>query len=68
MHLFMQDIVDTLQNLGLIKYWRGTHLIHADPKLVQELWARYSQQKVIEVDPSCLHWQPLPAPAVRKRP
>lgn len=28
-----QDIVDTLQSLGLIKYWKGTHLIHADPKV-----------------------------------
>lgn len=64
----LQDIVDSLQGLGLIKYWRGTHLIHADPKLVQEHWARYHAQKVIDVDSSCLHWQPLPQPAVRKRP
>mmetsp|Transcript_20242 Transcript_20242/g.56401 ORF Transcript_20242/g.56401 Transcript_20242/m.56401 type:complete len:436 (+) Transcript_20242:109-1416(+) len=62
-----QDIVDTLQSLGLIKYWKGTHLIHADPKVVQEHWVRYSSQRITEVDPSCLHWQPLPT-AVRKRP
>ncbi|EFJ50209.1 hypothetical protein VOLCADRAFT_73914 [Volvox carteri f. nagariensis] len=63
-----QDIVETLQSLGLIKYWKGTHLIHADPRVVQEHWAKYAHQRVIEVDPACLHWQPLPTPTARKRP
>ncbi len=53
--------------LGLIKYWKGTHLIHADPKLVAEHYSKHSQQRMVEVDPACLHWQPLPQ-AVRKRP
>ncbi|KAJ9522751.1 hypothetical protein QJQ45_019840 [Haematococcus lacustris] len=76
-----QDIVDTLQpitcslarrimpqSLGLIKYWRGTHLIHADPRIVQEHYAKHAQQRMIDVDPACLHWQPLPALNNRKRP
>ncbi len=143
-----QDIVDTLQSLGLIKYWKGTHLIHADPKVrapgrgragfrslgeaeevwgargeaedggwhkmqrlaacsgqgftttqthgagccsshtrtraphtpptpfspaaplqvVQEHWSKYMHQRVIEVDPACLHWQPLPTTTARRRP
>ncbi|KAJ9523146.1 hypothetical protein QJQ45_023962, partial [Haematococcus lacustris] len=75
-----QDIVDTLQpitcslarrtmpqSLGLIKYWRGTHLIHADPRIVQEHYAKHAQQRMIDVDPACLHWQPLPALNNRKR-
>jgi hypothetical protein len=56
-----------LQSLGLIKYWRGTHLIHADPRIVQEQYAKHAQQRMIEVDPACLHWQPLPNLNTRKR-
>ncbi len=50
----------------MIKYWKGTHLIHADPKVVQEHWVRYGAQRVPEVDPTCLHWQPLHT-TVRRR-
>mmetsp|Transcript_23767 Transcript_23767/g.70562 ORF Transcript_23767/g.70562 Transcript_23767/m.70562 type:complete len:459 (-) Transcript_23767:321-1697(-) len=63
-----QDIVDTLQSLGMIKYWKGTHLIHADPKSVQEHLAKIPVQQMIDVDPACLHWQPLQTQPVRKRP
>ena len=66
--LFMQDIVDTLQSLGMIKYWKGTHLIHADPRLVQEHLAKIPTQASIEVDPASLHWQPMPTAPSRKRP
>ena len=59
--------VCVLQSLGLIKYWKGIHLIHADPKVVQEYWAKYSQARMLEVDPSCLHWQPLPTPTAGKK-
>jgi histone acetyltransferase MYST1 len=52
----------------MIKYWKGTHLIHADPKTVQEHLAKIPVQASIEVDPTCLHWQPLPSAAPRKRP
>lgn len=34
------------QGLGLIKYWKGSHLIHADPKIVAEHYAKYAQAKV----------------------
>jgi hypothetical protein len=54
------------QGLGLIKYWKGTHLIHADQKLVSEHAAKYASARILEVDPACLHWQPLPS-APRKR-
>lgn len=60
------DIISTLQNLGLIKYWKGQHLIHADPKIVQEQLAKYANQSCIEIEPSCLHWQPLQTPTSRK--
>jgi len=62
-----RDIVDTLQGLGLIKYWKGTHLIHADPKIVAEHYAKYANTKVVEVDPASLHWQPLLTATTKKR-
>ena len=63
-----QDIVDTLQGLGLVKYWKGSHLVHADPKTIQEHLAKMPPQTGVEVDPTCLHWQPLPQVQLRKRP
>jgi histone acetyltransferase MYST1 len=46
--------------LGLIKYWKGSHLVHADPRLVSEHAAKYAAQRPpLEIDPACLHWQPL---------
>jgi len=47
---------------------QGTHLIHADPKSVQEHLAKIPSQIGIDVDPACLHWQPLQAAPARKRP
>lgn len=51
----------------MVKYWKGTHLIHADPRAAQEHLAKMPSQLAIDVDPSSLHWQPLPQPT-RKRP
>lgn len=54
-----QDIMDTLKQLGLLQYWKGTHYINANPKIVEDYWRQISSQKMLEVDPRHLHWQPL---------
>lgn len=54
-----QDIMDTLKQLGLLQYWKGTHYINASPKLVEEYWRQVATQRSLEVDPRHLHWQPL---------
>ena len=54
-----QDIMDTLKQLGLLQYWKGTHYIAANPKLVEDYWRQLSGQRSLEVDPRHLHWQPL---------
>jgi hypothetical protein len=56
-----QDIMDTLKQLGLLQYWKGTHYINASPRLVEEYWRQVSQQRSLDVDPRHLHWQPLQA-------
>jgi histone acetyltransferase MYST1 len=30
------DVVGTLQSLGLIRYWKGQHIVCATPKLIEE--------------------------------
>jgi len=47
LHLSMQmtsittdDIVATLQHLGLIRYWNGSHVISVAPELVDARWKR----------------------------
>lgn len=45
----MHDIISTLQSLGLIKYWRGKHVIIVKPP---------AQRKHIDIEPKALHWTP----------
>ena len=33
------DVIDTLQVLNLVKYWKGQHVICVTPKLVEDLLA-----------------------------
>jgi hypothetical protein len=57
-----QDIMDTLKQLNLLGYWKGSHYIAANPKLVDEYWRMYNGTaggKWLDVDLKCLHWQPL---------
>lgn len=55
------DIIETLKQLGLLQYWKGSHYIAANPKVVDEYWRLYSGSggRWLEVDLKCLHWQPL---------
>ncbi|XP_041370165.1 histone acetyltransferase KAT7-like isoform X2 [Gigantopelta aegis] len=54
------DIVSTLQTLGMLKYWKGKHLVLKRQDLIDEFLERKrkrtSDQKVI--DPNCLKWTP----------
>lgn len=53
-----EDIISTLQSLGLIKYWKGQHIINITKKVVEENLKNI--KKNIKVDPEALHWTPLP--------
>ena len=33
--------------MGLIKYWKGTHLIHADQRLVAENYTKFASQVLV---------------------
>lgn len=61
------DIIAALQHLDMIKYTKSAgHYVLADPAKVDEQLARYDKQRFIEVEPSCLHWQPLYSAAIKK--
>jgi GNAT superfamily N-acetyltransferase len=55
------DVTDTLRRLGLLNYWKGSHYISASARVVEEYCRQVAGQRVLEVDPRFLHWQPLTA-------
>ncbi|XP_074647511.1 histone acetyltransferase KAT8-like [Tubulanus polymorphus] len=53
------DIINTLQTLNMVKYWKGQHVICVTPKLVEEHMKSSSYKRPpISIDVSCLKWSP----------
>jgi len=61
-----EDIISTLQSLGLIKYWKGQHIISVTPKVVEDHIKSFGRQQQLTVDPKALHWAPLTDPETKK--
>lgn len=61
-----EDIISTLQALGLIKYWKGQHIISVTPKVIEE-HLKHTSKKTRRVDPKALHWTPPQFPAPSKK-
>jgi histone acetyltransferase MYST1 len=62
-----EDIISTLQSLGLIKYWKGQHIISVTPKVIEEHLKSTKRkggggggEKKVLVDAKLLHWTPMP--------
>lgn len=58
-----EDIIYTLQSLGLSRYWKGQHIISATPKLVQQHLAALkptssASSNRVRFDASKLVWRP----------
>ncbi|XP_075224024.1 lysine acetyltransferase chameau isoform X2 [Lycorma delicatula] len=58
------DIVSTLQALGMMKYWKGKHIILKKQDVIDEYIERTKRRGLTykEIDPSCLKWTPFVAP------
>ena len=57
------DIVDTLQALNMVKYFKGQHVICVTPKLVEEhIRSAQYRKPNLTVDSEYLRW----APALKK--
>ncbi|XP_050668624.1 histone acetyltransferase KAT7 [Leptidea sinapis] len=54
------DIVSTLQERGLMKYWKGKHIVLKKQEVLEEATRRAG--RVRSVDASCLRWWGGPAP------
>ena len=58
-----EDVISTLQGLGLLKWWKGQHIIVATPRLIEEhlrvTVAISPQAAALDIDPSRLNWVPL---------
>lgn len=55
------DIVSTLQALGMLKYWKGKHLVLKKQELFDDYLKKKSMKKAEngqQIDPSCLKWTP----------
>eukprot|EP01136_Pigoraptor_vietnamica_P039150 Opistho-1_new@109464 len=54
-----EDIVETLQSLNLVRYWKGQHVICVTPKLIEEHMASAQFKRPrLTVDASCIRWTP----------
>ncbi|KAK2156819.1 hypothetical protein LSH36_204g04022 [Paralvinella palmiformis] len=54
------DIVSTLQSLGMLKYWKGKHLVLKRQDLIDEFLEKKNQKRPEDrqIDSSCLKWTP----------
>ncbi|CAG2109317.1 unnamed protein product, partial [Medioppia subpectinata] len=54
------DIVSTLQSMGMLKYWKGKHLVLTQKEILDEFRAKLKKHRKNPklIDPKCLHWKP----------
>ena len=52
-----EDIVATLQTLGLIKYWKGQHILSITPKAVDDHMKVMAKQ-TLRIRPELISWTP----------
>eukprot|EP00698_Gefionella_okellyi_P013439 TRINITY_DN3680_c0_g1_i1.p1 TRINITY_DN3680_c0_g1~~TRINITY_DN3680_c0_g1_i1.p1 ORF type:complete len:404 (+),score=63.46 TRINITY_DN3680_c0_g1_i1:34-1212(+) len=52
------DVIHTLQQYNLIKYYKGQHVLALTPKLLEDHNKALAKQTV-KIDPKCLRWTPL---------
>lgn len=53
------DIISTLQAMGMLKYWKGKHLILTRQDILDDYRVnRRKKDSFKRIDPSCLKWSP----------
>jgi hypothetical protein len=52
------DVLATLQSLGLLRNVNGNHVIYAPPDYIDAMMKKYPINGLL-VDPAKLHWVPL---------
>ncbi|XP_071954189.1 histone acetyltransferase KAT8-like [Antedon mediterranea] len=60
------DIINTLQALNMVKYWKGQHVVCVTPKLVEEhLKSTQYRKPRLTVDSNVLRWSPPKKPSAK---
>lgn len=54
-----QDVHEVLEKLGILKYWRGEHVMSPQGKLIDDILESLDKKKSIGIDVSRLHWTPF---------
>jgi len=69
MGIHSYDIVSTLQYLGMIKYWKGKHVILKKEDIISDYLARFSRrtENHKQISESYLKWKPYEPTAKEKR-
>ncbi|KAK3869213.1 hypothetical protein Pcinc_025461 [Petrolisthes cinctipes] len=71
------DIVSTFQAMGMMKYWKGKHIIlkkqvrqAGEKDLLEEFLERQKRRRADykEIDPKCLNWRPYVPPPPSEEP
>ncbi|KAJ1527231.1 hypothetical protein ONE63_008757 [Megalurothrips usitatus] len=59
------DIVSTLQAMGMIKYWKGKHIILKKQDVIEDYQERSKRHSPAfkELDSKCLRWTPFVPPS-----
>ncbi|XP_036327965.1 histone acetyltransferase KAT7 [Rhagoletis pomonella] len=58
--IYSYDIVSTLQALGMMKYWKGKHIVLKKQEVLDEYEKRVNQRgNFPKIDDSCLRWSPF---------
>jgi histone acetyltransferase MYST1 len=57
-----EDILSTLQNMGLIRYWKGQHIIAVPPKVLEDYATKADKFRALMIDFERLHWTPYVLP------
>ena len=65
------DIVSTFQWMGMMKYWKGKHILLKNHDLLEEYKARLKRRRgdYKTIEPDCLNWRPyVPPPTTEENP
>merc|ERR1711904_58582 len=62
----VEDIVQTLQTLNLVKYYKGQHILSVTPRVVEEHLKTYKLGQEVKIDSSRITWEPHSNPSAKK--
>ncbi len=62
----MEDIISTLQSLGMIKFWRGQHVVSVTVKAIEDHLAHNKSAQYFAKS-ECVRWAPKVAAKPSKR-